>query len=610
MILLAAVAGLEYGWGARTVVLEPYYAAAVRSMAHSWHDFVYGAFDPAGTVTVDKLPGALWLQALSVRAFGLHVWAIVLPQIAEGVLTVLVLYRAVARLGGPIAGVTAAAVLVAMPANVALDRGNISDSLLVLLAVLAADAAGRALTRGGWWALVETGIWVGLAFQAKMAQAWLVLIPIGVTYLWLGPGRVVLRGLQLGATGLVTGVISLSWMAWVSLQPAAGRPFVDGSTDNSVWAQVFQYNGLGRFNGGGLLGNAGTPTAAAARLLGPGLLDFTVRAPAGWHRLLSGAEGRDIGWLIPVAALAGIAVMVGERRRNPLAAAGALLWLVWMAVHLVAFSWATSINPYYPAVITPAVAGLCGLGLARAWARRDALVTQGLLAVAILISAAYALWLADTSRAASWTAVVIVATAAAALVAVAISRFFGGKVPEPDPDATADLGVPVTARRPVLAGALVLTVVAGVAAPVAAGWWLIQRNLGPFDTPYEPLAVQYATQSASLQNSPILNFTVNSLSRFDQGTTYVFATHSALIASPFIFGTGKEILPIGGFTGLAPEPTVAQLSQDVASGQLRFVLANPSSDPRIQWVEAHCKALNPQVPGQHSALLGLYLCSA
>ena len=65
--------------------VEPFYGAAARSMAGSWHDFVFAAFDPAGTVTVDKLPGALWVQALSLRIFGFHIWALVLPQVAEGV---------------------------------------------------------------------------------------------------------------------------------------------------------------------------------------------------------------------------------------------------------------------------------------------------------------------------------------------------------------------------------------------------------------------------------------------------------------------------------------------------------------------------------------------
>src|SRR5579863_10618826 len=118
-------------------------------MSMSWHNFIFGAFDPAGTMTLDKLPGAFWIQALSVRVFGFHPWAIVLPQAVEGVLTVLVLYRAVSRLAGTTAGLIAALILAVSPATVALDRGNISDSLLILLLVLAADAVSGAIAGPG-----------------------------------------------------------------------------------------------------------------------------------------------------------------------------------------------------------------------------------------------------------------------------------------------------------------------------------------------------------------------------------------------------------------------------------------------------------------------------
>ena len=115
LLLTAALAGLAYGWGMGGASVETFYGAAARSMSQSWHDFIFGSFDPAGTVTVDKLPGALWMQALSLRLFGFHIWALVLPQVIEGVLTVLVLYRAVRRLAGPVAGLAAAVALAATP---------------------------------------------------------------------------------------------------------------------------------------------------------------------------------------------------------------------------------------------------------------------------------------------------------------------------------------------------------------------------------------------------------------------------------------------------------------------------------------------------------------
>ncbi len=246
LLAIALAAAVAYGWGMACASVEPFYGAAARSMSESWHDFIFGAFDPAGTVTVDKLPGALWVQALSLRIFGFHIWALVLPQVVEGAATILVLYRAVRRLAGPAAGLTAAAVLAVTPVTVLLGRGNVSDSLLILLLVLAADATSAALLSGSLRMLLLAGVWVGLAFQAKMVQAWLALPALAAAYLLAAPAaRLRTRCAHVALAGLVTAVVSLSWMTAVSLVPAQDRPYVDGSSDNSLYTQVFDYNGLG-----------------------------------------------------------------------------------------------------------------------------------------------------------------------------------------------------------------------------------------------------------------------------------------------------------------------------------------------------------------------------
>ena len=216
-------------------------------MSMSWHDFIFGAADPWGTVSVDKLPGALWVQALSLRIFGFHVWALVLPQVIEGVLTVLVLYRAVRRVAGAGAGLVAAVVMAVSPIVVLLDRGNISDSLLILLLVLAADATVRAVQSGRLRSLVWAGVLVGFAFQAKMLQAWLVLPALFGTYLVAAPIVSFLRRVgHLALATLAVVVVSLSWMSAVSLVPQSSRPYVDGSCNDSLFTQVFSYNGFGR----------------------------------------------------------------------------------------------------------------------------------------------------------------------------------------------------------------------------------------------------------------------------------------------------------------------------------------------------------------------------
>ena len=148
LLLVAALAALSYSWGSGDAQLETFYGGAVRSMSQNWHNFFFAAFDPWGTVSVDKLPGAFWVQALFVHVVGFHIWALVVPQAIEGTLTVLVLYRAVRRIGGARAGLVAAVGLGATPVTVLLDRGNLSDTLLILLLVLAADCATAAFLTG------------------------------------------------------------------------------------------------------------------------------------------------------------------------------------------------------------------------------------------------------------------------------------------------------------------------------------------------------------------------------------------------------------------------------------------------------------------------------
>ena len=64
------------------------------------------------------------------------------------------------------------------------------------------------------------------------------------------------------------------WVAIVQLTPAAGRPYVGGSTNDSILQLALGYNGLGRLDGNetGSVGFNGAPPAVAgagARSAGP-----------------------------------------------------------------------------------------------------------------------------------------------------------------------------------------------------------------------------------------------------------------------------------------------------------------------------------------------------
>ena len=274
-------------------------------MSTSWRDFFFGTFDPAGTISLDKLPGAFWVQALSVRIFGLHTWSIVLPQVIEGVLSILVLFRLVRRLCGPGAGLLASFLLAVSPANVALDRGNISDTLMILLLLLAADSLVSAISSNRWSGLLATGLWVGLAFQAKMLEAWLVLPALWLVLVVGGQGQWTRRLLRIGVLTIVVVIVSLSWMTVVTVTPSQSRPYADGSTDNSVFTQVFVYNGFGRVN-------QDSPDQLLRQSIG---LEIPLPPPPAWNRLLTGPLGLDEGWLMPAAFISLVGGLMATRRR-------------------------------------------------------------------------------------------------------------------------------------------------------------------------------------------------------------------------------------------------------------------------------------------------------
>ena len=183
LLAVAALAAVLYARNIASVDLAPYYSVAVKSMSESWKAFFYGAFDPAATITIDKLPGAFVPQALSARIFGFHPWSLALPQVAEGVTTVLVMYRTVRQWAGEVPGLLAALLLTLTPMTASVFGHPMEDGALTLCLVLAADAWQRAVATGRLRPLALSGVWVGLGFQAKMLQAWIILPALFIGYL-------------------------------------------------------------------------------------------------------------------------------------------------------------------------------------------------------------------------------------------------------------------------------------------------------------------------------------------------------------------------------------------------------------------------------------------
>jgi 4-amino-4-deoxy-L-arabinose transferase-like glycosyltransferase len=574
LFAITALAGFCYAWGIAHAPLEPFYEAAVHSMATSWHNFFFGSFDPAGTVTIDKLPGAFWIQALFVRIFGFHPWAIVLPQVIEGMLTVLVLYRAVNRLMGTGAALIAALVLAISPATVALNRGNIGDTAMILFLVLAADAVSAAIVTGQQRKWVYAGIWVGLAFQAKMIEAWLVVPAFALAYLLGGTGSVRRKLRQLLVGGLVALVVSLAWMTVVTLVPSSDRPYVDGSTTDSVYQQVFVYNGFGRVG-------EQTPDQSLAS---KGVIPKSILgAPAGWNRLLHGDFGREAGWLLPASIAIGIGGLFTRRRSY------FVLWAGWLGTLVIVFSVSEQINSGYTAALSPPVAAIVGAGALMLWESRTRLRSaqqrNALTAGAVVVSAgtiAYGIWLLRTPDASSPDWVWVLALTAGV---VAIALFV--------------LAALTPKRAGVLLAALGAGLISILAIPASGSGLFVENQRSSADSPFETAAAAHTWESLQVTAPKGAAAAVPTFEALQQHAPYMMAVYTSAVASVFANAAdGREVFPIGGFTGTSPAPTIAQLRQDVREGKFHFVLALDTHDSRIQWIAAHCRGVGS----------GAYLC--
>jgi len=74
-----------------------YYSASVESMLKSWHNFFFVAAEPGGSVTVDKPPLGLWVEAAFAFFLGVSGVSVSLPNIIAGVLSVPLLYHLVKK---------------------------------------------------------------------------------------------------------------------------------------------------------------------------------------------------------------------------------------------------------------------------------------------------------------------------------------------------------------------------------------------------------------------------------------------------------------------------------------------------------------------------------
>jgi len=599
-----------------------YYAAGVRSMLQSWSNFFFVSFDPAGFVSIDKPPLGLWVQTASAWVFGFQGWSLLFPQALAGVLSVALLYHLVARRFGSAAGIIAALGLTLTPISIAANRNNTMDSLLVLTLLLAAWAAFLAAERGKLsWLLLASAL-VGIGFNIKMLQAFMILPAVYLLYFMAAPSGLWKRSWHLALASGALLVISLSWAVVVDLTPADNRPYVGSSTNNSVLELTLGHNGIARL---GVLAEwlglrpahrAGTEPAPVNRMPTQPAQGNRPAAPPppirpqnlsnrpaasqpppggqmndetgqpGLFRLFNRQLAGQISWLLPLAGFGLLAAWLETpfKRRLSLPHQALLFWAAWLIPQAFFFSFAGLFHRYYLEMIAPAIAALVAAGVVSMWrgyrdalyirhkaADGDPLVTGNraylrawLLPFSLLLTLVGQLYiLRDYPELSRWMTGIM---AAIGLLAILLLKVLLVIDPRKDnPKKWGFVSVWLTA-----AGMFALWIAPAVWALIPV--WYGGDNGLPYAGP-DLLNRPGRNQNQLVQ--PLVDYLLA-----QHGTEkYLLAALNAQTAAPIILATGAPVMALGGFSGSDQILDLAEIQQKVSAGEIRFFLIPPNPNP-------------------------------
>ena len=601
-----------------------YYASAIRSMLDSWHNFFFVSLDPGGFVSIDKPPLGFWLQAASAKILGFTPFSIFLPQALAGVLSVLLLYYLVRRHFGVVAGLLAALALAISPISVLTNRNNTIDSTLVLVMLLGAWAVLRAAQSGKLRWLLLCAVFVGLGFNIKMLEAYLVVPAYGLLYLLAAPRRIWVRIGHLALAALLMLTISLSWAVAVDLTPAASRPYVGSSQNNSEISLALGYNGiqrlLGQFGFGGNnagssrsgnttrqfptsgsnsgtftgdfpqvgTGSSGQPSQGVGSGSGGGGGSsgmFNTGNP-GLLRLFNEPLGGQIVWLLPMALL-GMLALAWQRRprfREDRQQQSLLLWGTWLLTMAVFFSVATFFHQYYLSTFAPAICALFGIGVVVMWQDYRRSGWRGwLLPLALLLTALEQIHIIMSDP--SWGTWLIPLIAIPCAIA-AVILFAARLIPR----------LRLNAR--VLAPALGIALLALM---LTSAVWSTIPVLAD-----ETASLPVAGASGQFTGGQGVRSTVDTalisyLEAHKGSAKYLVAVASSNEADSIILETNQPVMALGGFSGSDPILTTTQLAALVKSGAVRYFLLNgsggggpggSSQSALITWITQHSKVVS------------------
>ncbi|MBF2513131.1 ArnT family glycosyltransferase [Listeria marthii] len=625
-IIVIAIFFNFYGiWNDDTV--NPYYTAAVTSMVQNFHNFFYGAFDPAGFITVDKPPVALWLQAISALIFGVHGWSVILPQALAGVGSVILLYVLVKPRFGAWAARITALIMALTPIAVAVTRTNNMDAILVFILLLATYFLFKAVNRAKFgWLLLAFGL-IGVGFNVKMLQAFMV-VPAFLLFYFIAVKLSWRKKLiQLVVALILMLGVSVSWAVVVDQTAASERPYVGSSQTNSVLELAFGYNGMERLLGqetgtgssggnmemggppsnnstdssnatpptppsgnmqGGADGDGGTPPqgnngtpptggpgntangGTGSKMTGSTGMFGT--GNAGPLRLFQTALGDQISWFLPLAIIGMLAIFLAYRNENKRIyqlnskQKEMVFWAAWLIPVAGFFSVAGFFHHYYLIMLAPPIAVLSGAGLValfRLYRHKDNW-QKFLLPTTLTITGALQAFFV-----ASYLPILAAVIGIAALGVSALLIAIRQKQPK------------FAAKITAIALAILL---------IAPTYWSLTPLLYGGNSSLPEAGPQLKQSSGGgFADASVDSGLISYLQKNNTGETYLFGTTDATTAGPYIIKTKEAIMALGGFNGTDPTLTVKQLKQMIKSGEIKYFYlpsnSKASDSDVVKWIQ-------------------------
>lgn len=603
-----------------------YYAAGVKSMTMSLKNFFFVSFDPAGFVTIDKPPLGFWIQSISAKIFGFSGWSILLPQAIAGVISVYIIYLIVKRTFGSSAGLLSALFLAVTPVFVAVSRNNTCDNLLVLALLLSCLALTKSFEKGKKKYLFISLALIGVGFNIKMLQAYMIIPAIYISYLLYSGISFKKRIINLITGSIILISVSLCWALAVDLVPKTYRPYVGSSSNNSVMELIFGHNGLERLTSStGNTGNGGNerqmpemssdsesegqnmqsppqgqnmqtpqsgngqnqsrpqglPNDGQGRMgNGPGGKQngggmggtFGGNETASIFRLFSNNSLSDqIIWLFPLSIFGFIAAAVKEKLKPPFndkRKLGLIMWIMWLLPEFIYFSFTKGLfHPYYLTMMAPPIAALAGIGTISMWKMyKEGGKKSFILPAALIVNGGIELLIISYYYSNSGITKILMAVTAALCFISSVLLI------------VIRLQENTKLKKTILTIALIGNLITPA---VWSGTTMFYTMSGTFPSAGIELASSNGMMGGKGTNNSGNDTAARLVAYLKKNITnekYLVAVQSSnSYASEIIINYGESVMTLGGFSGSDNILTLAQFKKLVKDGALRYAIVNGGS---------------------------------